>query len=58
MGLFSSLEELAIDTVTAPIEVAKDVVTGGGLLTDQDESYTERRLKKLVEDAEDAGDEL
>jgi hypothetical protein len=49
MGLFSDIFDGAIDVVTSPIEVAKDVVTLGGLVNDQDESYTEKRLRKLKE---------
>ena len=58
MSLFGSILEGVIDTVTTPIEVVKDVATLGGLATGEDESYTERRLKKLVEDAENTIDEL
>lgn len=58
MGLFSDLIGGAIDVVTAPIEVAKDAVTLGGLINDKDESYTEKRLKKLLEDAEKVADDL
>lgn len=48
-----SLFNLFADIVTAPIEVAKDVVTVGGLVTKQDESYTRKQLEKIVEDLED-----
>jgi hypothetical protein len=58
MGLFSDIFDGAVDLVTAPIEVAKDVVTLGGLATGRSESYTEERLHKLVEDAEDVLDDL
>lgn len=58
MGLFSSLTEGLADLVTAPIEVAKDAVTLGGLINDKDESYTGKRIKKLGDDAENVLDDL
>jgi hypothetical protein len=56
--MFSELFDGAIDLVTSPIEVAKDVLPLGGVLNKQDESYTERRLRKLKEDAEDVLNEI
>jgi hypothetical protein len=58
MGLFGKLLKTGLDVVTAPIEVVKDVVTLGGLNTDQDESYTSKRLKRLADDAEEVRDEV
>jgi hypothetical protein len=56
--MFGELFDGLIDVVTSPIEVAKDVVTLGGVLNDKEESYTERRLKKLKEDAEKVIEEM
>jgi hypothetical protein len=56
--MFSELFDGVIDCVTAPIEVAKDVVTLGGVLNDKDKSYTEKRLEKLKDDAEKVIDEM
>jgi hypothetical protein len=56
--MFGLLIRGAIHAVTAPIEVARDVVTLGGVLNDRDESYTERRLKQLAEDADDVVEEI
>lgn len=52
MSIFGKLVKLVVNTVAIPIEVAKDVVTLGGVATCQPESYTSKRIKKLVEDAE------
>ena len=43
MGFLKSLTKTALDTVTTPIEVAKDIATLGGSLTGKDEPYTIRR---------------
>lgn len=56
--MFGSLFNAAIDVVTSPIEIAKDAVTLGGLVTGEDESYTEKRLRKLKQDGEEILDDL
>ena len=58
MGLFGKLLKTGLDVVTSPIEVVKDAATMGGLLTDQDETYTMKRLKRLADDAEEVRDEV
>jgi hypothetical protein len=61
MGFLNALGKItksAIDVAVTPVEVAKDVVTLAGALTDEDESYTVRRLRKAKENAEGAYDEL
>ena len=56
MGLFGKLIKLAINTATAPIDIAKDVVTLGGSITDE-ESATLAKLRKLQEDVDDLGED-
>ena len=58
MGLFSKILKGTIQVATTPIDVVKDVATMGGVLTDQDESYTEKKLRKLSETAEDIEDAI
>ena len=58
MGLFGSLLKTAIHVVTAPVEIVKDVATMGGVLTDQDESYTVQRAKKLARDVREVEDKV
>ncbi len=57
MGLFSSLIKTTLDTVTSPLDIAKDIVTLGGTLTD-DESAILEKAEKLLEDVEEVSDEL
>ena len=52
MGLFSSLIKVAVETVKLPVAVVKDVVTMGGLATDQDKSYTEQQLDEIKDASE------
>jgi len=56
MGLFGKLIKLAINTATTPIDIAKDVVTLGGSITDE-ESATLAKLRKLQEDVDDLGED-
>lgn len=58
MGLFGKILGTAFDVVTAPIEVVKDVATMGGACNGKDESYTEKRLRKLDDDVDGIRDEI
>ncbi len=53
MGLFSALVKTAIETVQLPIAVVKDVVTLGGEMTDNGESYTKEQLREIKKAAQD-----
>ena len=55
--IFKSLLKVALNVVVVPIEIAKDVVTLGGTLTDKKELYTYSRLKKAQEKLDDALEE-
>jgi hypothetical protein len=57
MSLFGSILKTAIDVVTTPVDVVKDIASLGGTLTDQDESYTVKKLKKLDKDLKDISDD-
>lgn len=58
MSIFGKLLKTGFDIVTTPVAIAKDVVTIGGLLTDQRKPYTAQKLKQLGEDAEEIRDEF
>ena len=58
MGLLGSLLKTTIHIVTTPVEIAKDMVTMGGVLTDQDKPYTAQRAAKLKRDIEDVDDDV
>lgn len=58
MGLLRSLLKTSIDVVTTPIDVVKDVASLGGVLDGEHESYTGKKLNKLVDDVEDIVDDL
>lgn len=53
MKLFGQLIRTAVNAVAVPVELAKDIVTLGGVATEQREPYTVQRIKKLVEDAQE-----
>jgi len=58
MGIFGKLLRTAIHTVTLPVDIAKDVATVGGVLTDEDEAYTLKKAKKIGEDLDDVGKDV
>ena len=60
MGLFDFIGQtakIATRVAILPVAVAKDVVTMGGVMTD-DSPATLRQLKKLAEDIEDLPDSV
>ena len=58
MGFFKKLFKGGIDTTLLPLEMVKDIVTLGGVSTDQNETYTKKRARKVKEAVEDAYDAL
>ncbi len=46
MKLFKTLFDIA----TLPVEVAKDIITLGGVVTERKKTYTQERLEKLDND--------
>ena len=58
MKLFGQLIRTAVNVVTLPVAVARDVFTLGGVATEQDTPYTVQALHRLKDDAnEDSDDE-
>ncbi len=53
MSLFGKLVRTAVNVVSLPVELVKDVYTLGGVATEQPKSYTRQQLEKIVDDAED-----
>lgn len=58
MGFFGKLTQGVIDVATTPIDVVKDIATLGGVLTDEDEPHTVKKIKKLRDKAEEIYDSL
>lgn len=52
--MFDSLLKAAIGIVKLPIDVAADIVTLGGALTDKDEPYTVKGMSKIMDNLDDA----
>ena len=51
MRLFGQLVRTIVNVVALPVEVARDVLTLGGIATDQREPYTIQRLQQLKDEA-------
>lgn len=52
MSLFGALVRTAVNVVTLPVAVVKDVVTLGGVATGEDKTYIEKKLEQIKEEAE------
>lgn len=57
-NILKSLTKFTINTVLTPVDIVKDTVTMGGVLTDQEEAYTIQRLKKAAKNIKDAHEDL
>ena len=54
MSLFGKLVKTAVNLAAIPVDVAKDILTLGGVSTKGEfKPYTQERIDKLVEDADD-----
>ena len=58
MRIFGKITKGLIDSALLPIDIAKDIVTLGGINTNQEEPYTVKKIKKLRDEAEDIYDSL
>lgn len=58
MGLIRQLFKTTFDLATMPIDVVKDLATMGGILTDQDQPYTIRKIQTLDKDIQKIGNEI
>lgn len=52
MGLFGKIVATAINVATLPVAVVKDVVTLGGVSTDQRTPYTMQKLQQIKDEAQ------
>jgi len=57
MGFFGKLIDAAVNVALTPVDVVMDVATLGGAMTEEDEPYTVKRIKKVVEKTEEAGED-
>ena len=51
-GLFGKLVATAVNVVTLPVAIVKDVTTLGGVVTERQKSYTSEKLEQIKEDAQ------
>ncbi len=52
--MFDSLLKAAVGVVTLPLDVAADVVTLGGSLTDKREPYTAKKVSDVMRHVKEA----
>lgn len=53
-GLIEGLAKAAVGVVTLPVQVAADVVTMGGALTDKEKPYTAEGISNVMQNLENA----
>lgn len=58
MKLFGQLVRTVINVAALPVAVVKDAATLGGVITEQDKSYTEQSLERLKDEAEEDDDDF
>ena len=58
MGLLGKTFKTLVHAATTPIDVVKDVATLGGVITDENEPYTKKKISKIIEDLEELSDEI
>ena len=58
MGFLKNLIKTGIDIGTLPVSIAKDVVTLGGALSEEPETYTKGKAKKILDDFNEIRDSL
>ena len=56
MGFFGKLLKVGLDVATSPIAVAKDIVTLGGVITEE-ESAVKRKAQQIEEDWDELREE-
>lgn len=52
--MFDSLMRAVVGVATLPLDVAADVITLGGSLTDRKEPYTASKARSVMKNVEDA----
>lgn len=57
MGFLGKLVKGVLDTALVPVAVTLDAVTLGGTLTDRKEPYTATKVKEVIKDVEQAGED-
>ena len=55
-NIIKGLSKAVVSTVTLPIDIAADVVTMGGVMTDKKETYTASKIKKIMDGIDEATD--
>lgn len=58
MSIFGKLLKTGLDVVTSPIDVVKDVVTLGGAVTGERQTYTGKKIERLGDDLEEIREEV
>jgi hypothetical protein len=51
MKIFGQIVRTVVNVAALPVEVVRDVVTLGGIVTEEDKPYTIQRLEQLKKEA-------
>ncbi len=58
MSIFGKLLKTALDVATTPVALVKDIVTMGGAVTGEQETYTGKKVRQLGDDVAEIREEL
>ena len=57
-GILKSVTKAALNVAVSPVDMAKDLVTLGGIATDKEEPYTVKRVKMVGKHLNNAGQKV
>lgn len=57
MSIFGKLVAATIRTATLPLSIVADVATLGGAAIGREETYTGNKVRRIIDDVEEAADE-
>ena len=58
MSILGKAFKTIVHTVSTPVDVIKDIVTLGGSITGEEEPHTLQKIKKILEDVDELGEEI
>ena len=56
-GILKGIAKVAVGVVTLPLDIAADVVTLGGAMTEKEKPYTAKKVSKIFDAIDEAMDD-
>lgn len=58
MSILGKAFKTITHTMSTPVDVIKDIVTLGGVITGEEEPHTIQKIKKIIDDIDELGEEI